>query len=92
VEPPGWVGERGTAVGLRLRTPLLPLLDASYLEGCLRSQFQPLLEPEFAGILRERYPSGAQFHVNGRALAREGSARAGERAALVVRLPRKRRP
>jgi len=92
VEPPGWVGERGTAVGLRLRNPLSPLLDAGYLEGCLRSHFQPLLEPEFEGILRERYPSGVQFHVNGRALAREGSARAGERAALVVRLPRKRKP
>jgi Histidine kinase-, DNA gyrase B-, and HSP90-like ATPase len=92
VEPPGWVGERGTAVSLRLRNPLSPLLDAGYLEGCLRSHFQPLLEPEFAGILRERYPSGVQFHVNGRALAREGSARAGERAALVVRLPRKRKP
>jgi len=36
VEPPGWVGERGTAVGLRLRNPLSPLLDAGYLEGCLR--------------------------------------------------------
>ena len=92
VEPPGWVGERGTAVGLRLRNPLSPLLDAGYLEGCLRSHFQPLLEPEFAGILRERYPAGVQFQVNGRALAREGSAHAGERAALVVRLPRKRKP
>ena len=92
VAPPGWVGERGTAVGLRLRNPLSPLLDAGYVERCLRAHFEPLFEPAFDAILAERYPSGVAFHVNGRAIERGRSADAGERAALVVRLPRKRKP
>ncbi len=92
VAPPGWVEERGTAVGLRLRNPLSPLLDAGFVESCLRAHFEPLFEPAFDAILEERYPSRVAFHVNGRALARGPSAKAGERAALVVRLPRKRKP
>ena len=92
VAPPGWVGERGTAVGLRLRNPLSPLLDAGYVESCLRGHFEPLFEPAFDTILAERYPSGVAFHVNGRAIARGHSTNAGERATLVVRLPRKRKP
>ncbi len=67
VAPPGWVGERGTAVGLQLRNPLSPLLDAGYVESCLRAHFEPLFEPAFDAILAERYPAGVAFHVNGRA-------------------------
>jgi hypothetical protein len=92
VAPPGWVGERGTAVGLRLRNPLSPLLDAGYVERCLRAHYESLFEPAFDAILEERYPSGVAFHVNGRALGRGRSADAGERATLLVRLPRKRKP
>jgi anti-sigma regulatory factor (Ser/Thr protein kinase) len=90
VPPPGWVGERGTAVGLQLRNPLSPLLDAGFVESRLRLHFEPLLDPAFDEILRERYPKGVVFAVNGRPLPR---ARASERRApLVVRLPRKRKP
>ena len=92
VAPPGWVGERGTAVGLKLRNPLSPLLDAGYVEGRLRLHFEPLFDPAFDAILAERYPSGVAFSVNGRAVARRGATGAGERAKLVVRLPRKRKP
>ena len=92
VDPPGWVGGRGTAVGLRLRNPLSPLLDAGYLESSLRAHFEPLLDPTFESILHERYPRGVVFHVNGGALAADPSASSGERALLVVRLPRKRKP
>ncbi|MFI4945983.1 MAG: ATP-binding protein [Burkholderiales bacterium] len=92
VAPPGWVGERGTAVGLRLRNPLSPLLDAAYVEGCLRAHFEPLFEPSFDAILEDRYPKGVVFHVDGRALGRGGTARPAERGPLVVRLPRKRKP
>jgi hypothetical protein len=92
VAPPGWVGERGTAVGLRLRNPLSPLLDAGYVERCLRAHYEPLFEPVFDAVLEERYPAGVTFHVNGRAIERGHPARPGERAALVVRLPRKRKP
>jgi HSP90 family molecular chaperone len=61
VAPPGWVGERGTAVGLKLRNPLSPLLDAGYVERNLRAHFEPLFEPAFDSILAERYPSGVRF-------------------------------
>ena len=92
VPPPGWVGERGTAVGLRLRNPLSPLLDAGYVEGCLRRHFEPLFDPAFDAILAERYGAGVAFHVNGRVVERSSSSRGNERASLVVRLARKRRP
>ena len=91
VTPPGWVGERGTAVGLRLRNPLSPLLDAGYVEARLRLHFEPLLDPAFDAILEDRYPRGVGFAVNGRALARARTPADDRRAPLVVRLPRKRR-
>jgi hypothetical protein len=86
------VGERGTAVGLRLRNPLSPLLDAGYVEGRLRLHYEPLFDAAFDEILSERYPSGVGFWVNGRPLPRHHAGDSGERAALVVRLPRKRKP
>ena len=92
VPPPGWVGKRGTAVGLRLRNPLSPLLDAGYVEGCLRRHFEPLFDPAFDAILAERYGAGVAFHVNGRVVERLSSSRGNERASLVVRLARKRKP
>lgn len=92
VPPPGWVGERGTAVGLRLRNPLSPLLDAGFIEACLRSHYEPLFDPSFDAILADRYGSGVAFHVNGRLVERATGSREGERAPLVVRLPRKRKP
>lgn len=91
VPPPGWVVERGTAVSLHLRNPLSPLLDAGYVEQSLRLHFEPLFDPAFDEILAERYPKGVAFSVNGHVLARRGR-RPGERAPIVVRLPRKRRP
>ena len=92
VDPPGWVGERGTAVGLKLRNPLSLLLDAGYVESRLRLHFEPLFDPAFDAILEERYPSGVSFSVNGRVVERRRGAEPGERAPLVVRLPRKRKP
>jgi hypothetical protein len=91
VTPPGWVGERGTAVGLHLRNPLSPLLDAGYVEARLRLHFEPLLDAAFDAILEDRYPRGVGFAVNGRTLARARTPADDRRAALVVRLPRKRR-
>ncbi len=90
--PRGWVGERGTAVGLKLRNPLSPLLDASFVEVCLRAHFEPLFEEAFDEILDERYPGGVVFGVDGRRLERSRTGKRGERAPLVVRLPRKRKP
>jgi hypothetical protein len=92
VPPPGWVGERGTAVGVKLRNPLSPLLDAGYVEGRLRLHYEPLFDPAFDAILADRYPSGVRFSVNGRAMARRRGDGWTESGALVVRLPRKRKP
>jgi hypothetical protein len=92
VPPPGWVGARGTAVGLKLRNPLSPLLDAGYVEGRLRLHYEPLFDPTFDAILADRYPSGVRFSVDGRVVARRRAGESAEQAALVVRLPRKRKP
>ena len=90
VDPPGWVHERGTAIGLHLRNPLSALLDGGYLESRLRLHFEPLFDPAFDDVLRERYPGGVRFSIDGRALER--SRPADRRATILVRLPRKRRP
>jgi len=92
VAPPGWVGERGTAVGLKLRNPLSPLLDPGYVESRVRLHFEPLFDAAFDAILSTRYPAGVAFAVNGRALARRRAGDSAERAPLLVRLPRKRKP
>lgn len=91
VPPPGWVGERGTAVGLHLRNPLSPLLDAGFVEARLRAHFAPLFDPAFDDVLHERYPHGVRFAVNGRPLERARAAASERRAPIAVRLPRRRR-
>jgi len=90
IPPPGFVGERGTAVRLTLRNPLSPLLDAGFLEACVERHFQPLLDPAFDDGLRAHYPAGVRFVVNGRELLR--GAPAPGRAPLAIRIGRKRRP
>jgi len=92
VAPPGWVGERGTAVGLKLRNPLSPLLDAGYVESRLRLHYEPLFDPAFDAVLADRHPSGVRFSIDGQALTRRREGGWTESAALVVRLPRKRKP
>ena len=86
------MGERGTAVGLKLQSPLSLLLDAGFVEARLRLHYEPLFDAAFDEILSERYPSGVGFWVNGRPMPRGRAGESGERAALVVRLPRKRKP
>jgi len=88
--PPGWVSERGTAVGLRLKNPLSPLLDPGYVEAALRRHFEPLLDGAFDDVLAEHYPDGVAFVVNGRSVEKRGG-RDRDRAPVEVRLPRKRK-
>jgi hypothetical protein len=90
VPPPGLVGLVGTAVRLRLRNPLSPLLENGFLEGTLRRHFQPLLDTGFDDVLRAHYPSGVRFLVNGRALERRPPADG--RVPVSIRLGRKRKP
>jgi hypothetical protein len=89
--PPGLVGERGTAVRLKLRNPLSPLLDPGFVEETLRRHFQPLLDPAFDEFLRAHYPRGIALEVNGVRLSERHPAAALE-APLEIRLLRKRKP
>ena len=71
VRPPGMVAEHGTAVRLRLKNPLSPLLDAGFIETALWRHFQPLLDPALREVLAGHYPRGVLFVVNGRPLPHE---------------------
>ena len=90
VPPPGLVAERGTAVRLTVDSALSPLLDPGFVETALRRHFQPLFDPTFADILRDQYPTGVGFTINGERLDR-GSV-APETAQIGVPLARRRKP
>jgi hypothetical protein len=90
VAPPGLVGERGTAVRLKLGNALSALLDPGFIEATLRRHFQALFDPSFADILAAHYPPGVRFVLNGRRLEEE-SPGAGERVPIALRLGRKRK-
>ncbi len=90
IPPPGLVAEHGTGVRLTLRNPLSPLLDAGFVAGAIERHFQPLLDSLFDECLARHYPRGVRFVVNGQPLARSGGAT--ERAALAIRMGRKRKP
>ncbi|RPH77025.1 MAG: hypothetical protein EHM80_13390, partial [Nitrospiraceae bacterium] len=91
VTPPGLIGEQGTAVRLKLHTPLSPLVDPGFVEGVIRRHFQPLLESPFDSFLTCHYPVGIAFEVNGRPLERHPLS-APDQAPLAVRLARRRKP
>ncbi len=91
VPPPGLIGEQGTAVRLKLQTPLSPLVDPGFVEEVLRRHFQPLFEPPFDSFLTCHYPSGIAFEVDGRPLERYPLS-ALDHAPLAVRLARRRKP
>jgi histidine kinase/DNA gyrase B/HSP90-like ATPase len=90
VPPPGLVAERGTAVRLRLESPLSALLDPGYLEVAVRRHFEPLLDPRFGEILSSHYPKGVRIEANGRALE-PAEPRAGW-SPVAIRFARKRKP
>ena len=87
IPPPGLIADHGTAVRLRIKNPLSPLLDPGFIEATLRRHYQPLLDPDLSEILAEHYPRGVRFAVNGRPLAPE-AWQAPERASIAVRLAR----
>lgn len=89
--PPGLVSERGTAVRLRLRNPLSPLLDPGFLEVTLRRHFEPLFDPAFDEFLAAHYPKGIAIQLNGSRLERRRS-KASLQAALEIRMLRRRKP
>ena len=91
VPPSGLVAERGTAVRLKLRNPLSPLVDAGFLEVTLRRHYQPLLDPAFDEFLAEHYPKGIAIEINGRRLEKQRSV-APLQASLEIRLLRRRKP
>jgi histidine kinase/DNA gyrase B/HSP90-like ATPase len=92
VDPPGLLEGPGTAVCLKLRNPLSPLLEASWLAGALRRHYAPLFDPGFDEVLSTHYRRPVEFRVDGHALARERRGREDETAWMTVRLARQRRP
>lgn len=90
VPPIGLVGEQGTAVRLKLQTPLSPLLDPGFVEEVMRRHFQPLMEPSFDSFLACHYPTGIAVEVNGRLLERHPLL-APDQAPLAIRLARRRK-
>jgi hypothetical protein len=90
VPPLGLVEQAGTAVRLKLRNPLSPLLERGFLEAALYRHFQPLLDAAFDELLLFHYPSGVRFVVNGRGLPRIPPVEG--RAPVAIRLGRKRKP
>jgi hypothetical protein len=89
--PVGLVSERGTAVRLKVRNPLSPLLDPGFIEVTLRRHFEPLLDPAFDEFLAAHYPKGIAIQINGRRLERRRLS-APFQAALEIRMLRKRKP
>jgi hypothetical protein len=89
--PPGLVSEQGTAVQLKLKNPLSPLLDGGFVEAALRRHYEPLLDPAFDPILAPIYRHDIQFEINDR-LCERRSTDDGDRAPIEVRLARKRKP
>ena len=83
--------DRGTAVRLKLRNPLSPLLDPGFTEETIRRHFQPLLDPAFDEFLGAHYHKDIGIDVNGSRLARQRSL-APLQAALEIRMMRKRKP
>src|SRR5881296_3056081 len=88
---PGLLGAGGTAVQLKLRNPLSPLLDPGFIEAALRRNFEPLLDSAFDTILLPLYRHKIEFHINGRSLERHVT-QSDECVPLEVRLGRKRKP
>jgi hypothetical protein len=88
---PGLVAERGTAVRLKVRNALSPLLDPGFLEVTLRRHYQPLLDPAFDEFLSGHYSEGVAIQVNGRRLEKRRWS-APLQAPLEIRLLRKRKP
>ncbi|HEY7216830.1 MAG TPA: ATP-binding protein [Candidatus Binatia bacterium] len=91
VPAPGLTAGRGTAVRLKLRNPLSPLLDCGFLEGALRRHFQPLIDRAFDDFLLAHYPKGIAIDINGRRLDKQRSW-APLQAPIEIRLLRRRKP
>lgn len=90
IEPPRYLAANGTAVVLRLSNPLSELLDPGFLEATILRHYQPLFDTEFGELLAAFYPKGVVVLVNGRVLRKPAVAE--ERAPIVLRSGRKRKP
>jgi hypothetical protein len=90
IDPPHLLERDGTAVLLRLESPLSLLLDPGFLETTILRHFQPFFEPEFIDVLAPSYPDGFSIAVNDRVLV--GPNRPAPRSAIQLRIGRQRKP
>ena len=90
IEPPHMLEADGTAVLLRLSSPLSLLLDAGFLETTVVRNFQPFFEPELIDILERSYPNGFSIEIDGRTVI--GPIRPAGRSAISMRVGRQRKP
>jgi hypothetical protein len=79
------------AVRLTLNDPLSPVLDRGFLEQVLRRHFPSLLQIEFRDLLGSFYPRPVNLIVNGAVVEPEPPI-PGDRAELLLRLGRRRKP
>jgi hypothetical protein len=91
LKPAGLVGDRGTAVRLRLRSALSPLLDRGFIEENLVRHYEALFNPGFDELLAHHYPAAVHCWVDGNVLPRSRRV-AAEMAPVAIKLPRKRKP
>ncbi len=91
IPPAGLLGRPGTAVRLKLRNPLSPLLDRGFLESALRSRFRPILSVGFEEALERHYPAGVIFSLEGATVEKETWS-ADDVSRLALRIGRARRP
>jgi len=90
IDPPHLLDSNGTAVLLRVSSPLSLLLDAGFLETTVLRSFQPFFEPEFIDILAAPYPHGFDISVNDRVVV--GPNRPASRPPISLRIGRQRKP
>ncbi len=90
IEPPGLRQGTGTTVRIYLTNALSDLLEPPFVEATLLRHFEPLFRPDFDEMLREVYPVGVRFVVNGRELPRYAPHAA--RVPVRVRIGRQRKP
>lgn len=83
--------EKGTGVRLHFRDRGAPqLLSTDYVKEAIRVHFYPLLDEEFAQVLKHLYPSGVEIKVNEEQVSPPGMKKEAAQYFVVRRGKRKK--